>query len=59
MDYNTEINITDNLAQHFVEQGKTTKESETLSFIITKGDDTIMDIVETYEERETTKVVYA
>ena len=45
----TEINITDNLAQYFVEQGKTTKESETLSFIITKGDDTIMDIVETYE----------
>jgi len=55
----TEINITDNLAQRFVEQGKTTKESETLSFIITKSDDTIMDIVETLEERETTKVIYA
>jgi len=59
MEYNTEINITDNLAQRFVEQGKTTKESETLSFIITKSDDTIMDIVETLEERETTKVIYA
>ena len=55
----TEINITDNLAQRFVEQGLTIKESETLSFIITKGDDTITDIIETYEERETTKVVYA
>ena len=55
----TEINITDNLAQRFVEQGKTTKESETLSFGLIKGDDTIMDIVDTYEERETTKVVYA
>ena len=59
MEYNTEINITDNLAQRFIEQGRTIKESETLSFIITKVDDTIMDIVETYEERETTKVVYA
>ena len=55
----TEINITDNLAQQFVEQGITTKESEILSFIITQCDDTIMDIVETFEERETTKVVYA
>ncbi len=59
MEYNTEINITDNLAQRFVEQGFTTKESETLSFIITKSDDTIIDIVETLEEKETTKVVYA
>jgi hypothetical protein len=55
----TEINITDNLAQRFVEQGLTIKESETLSFIITKVDDTITDIIETFEERETTKVVYA
>ena len=55
----TEINIADNLAQRFVEQGLTIKESEILSFIITKSDDTIMDIVETFEERETTKVVYA
>ena len=54
-----EINITDNLAQHFVEQGLTIKEGETRSFILTKSDDTIMDIVETFEERETTKVVYA
>ena len=55
----TEINITDNLAQQFVEQGLKIKESETLSFIITKCDDTITDIIETFEERETTKVVYA
>jgi hypothetical protein len=54
-----DINIIDNLAQRFVEQGFTTKESEILSFIITKSDDTIIDIVETLEERETTKVVYA
>ena len=59
MEYNIEINITDNLAQRFVEQGFPTKESEILSIIITKGDDTIMDIVETLEERETTKVIYA
>jgi hypothetical protein len=59
MEYNTEINIIDNLAQRFVEQGFTQRESEILSFIITKSDDTIMDIVETLEEKETTKVVYA
>ena len=54
-----DLNITDNLAQQFVEQGLTTKESELLSFIITKCDDPIMDSVETFEERETTKVIYA
>ena len=59
MNFETEIKIADNLAQQFVEQGLTTKESELLSFIITKCDDTIMDIVETFEERETTKVIYA
>ena len=59
MEYNTEINIIDNLAQRFVEQGFTIRESEILSFIITKSDDTITDIVETLEEKETTKVVYA
>jgi hypothetical protein len=56
--FDIDINITDTLAQQFVEQGLTIKESEILSFIITKCDDTIMDIVETFEERETTKVVY-
>ena len=56
----TEINITDNLAQHFVEQGLTIKEGETRSFILTKSDDTITDdLISTYDERETTKVVYA
>ena len=59
MNLDIELNITDNLAQRFVEQGKTTKESETLSFGLIKGDDTIMDIVDTYDERETTKVIYA
>lgn len=59
MDFNTDLNLTDNLAQRFVEQGFPTKESEILSIIITKGDDTILDIIETLEERETTKVVYA
>jgi hypothetical protein len=56
--FDIDINITDTLAQQFVEQGLTIKESEILSFIITKCDDTIMDIVETFEERETTKVIY-
>ena len=56
----TEINIVDNLAQHFVEQGLTIKEGETRSFILTKSDDTITDdLISTYDERETTKVVYA
>ena len=56
--FDIDINITDTLAQQFVEQGLTIKESEILSFIITKCDDTITDIIETFEERETTKVVY-
>ena len=56
----TEVNITDNLAQHFVEQGLTIKEGETRSFILTKSDDTITDdLISTYDERETTKVIYA
>ena len=56
----TEINIADNLAQRFVEQGLTIKEGETRSFILTKSDDTITDdLISTYDERETTKVVYA
>jgi len=55
-----DLNITDNLAQHFVEQGLTIKEGETRSFILTKSDDTITDdLISTYDERETTKVVYA
>ena len=60
MDYNTETNIADNLTQHFVEQGLTIKEGETRSFILTKSDDTITDdLISTYDERETTKVIYA
>ena len=60
MEYNTEINITDNLAQRFVEQGFTIKEGETRSFILTKCDDTLTDdLISTYDERETTKVIYA
>lgn len=59
MEYNTEINITDNLAQRFVEQGFTIKEGETRSFILTKCDDTLTDdLISTYDERETTKVIY-
>ena len=55
-----DLNITDNLAQHIVEQGLTIKEGETRSFILTKCDDTITDdLISTYDERETTKVVYA
>ena len=55
-----DLNITDNLAQQFVEQGLTIKEGETRSFILTKCDDTITDdLISTYDERETTKVVYA
>ena len=55
-----DLNITDNLAQRFVEQGFTIKEGETRSFILTKSDDTITDnLISTYDERETTKVIYA
>ena len=55
-----DLNITDNLAQHFVEQGLTINEGETRSFILTKSDDTITDdLISTYDERETTKVIYA
>ena len=55
-----DLNITDNLAQQFVEQGFTIKEGETRSFILTKSDDTITDdLISTYDERETTKVIYA
>ena len=55
-----DLNITDNLAQRFVEQGFTIKEGETRSFILTKSDDTITDdLTSTYDERETTKVIYA
>ena len=60
MNLDIELNITDNLAQHFVEQGLTIKEGETRSFILTKSDDTITDdLISTYDERETTKVIYA
>jgi hypothetical protein len=60
MNLDIELNITDNLAQRFVEQGFTIKEGETRSFILTKCDDTITDdLISTYDERETTKVIYA
>lgn len=56
----TYINITENLAQRFVEQGLTIKEGETRSFILTKSDDTITDdLISTYDERETIKIIYA
>lgn len=55
-----DINITENLAQRFVEQGLTIKEGETRSFILTKSDDTITDdLISTYDERETIKIIYA
>ena len=50
MEYNTDINITDTLAQYLVEQGLSTKESEFISFVKTKTDNIISDIIGTSEK---------
>ena len=48
--FDIDINITDTLAQHLVEQGLSTKESEFISFVKTKTDNMISDIIGTSEK---------
>jgi len=48
--FDVDINITEALAQHLVEQGITTKESEFISFVKTKTDNMISDIIGTNEK---------
>ena len=48
--FDIDINITEALAQHLVEQGITTKESEFISFVKTKTDNMISDIIGTNEK---------
>jgi hypothetical protein len=48
--FDIDINITDTLAQHLVEQGLSTKESEFISFVKTKTDNMISDIIGTNEK---------
>ena len=50
MEYNIDINITEALAQHLVEQGMSTKESDFISFVKTKTDNMITDIIGTSEK---------
>jgi hypothetical protein len=50
MEYNTDVNITEALAQHLIEQGYSTKESEFISFVKTKTDNIISDIIGTSEK---------
>ena len=50
MEYNTDINLTEALAQHLVEQGMSTKESDYISFVKTKTDNMISDIIGTSEK---------
>jgi hypothetical protein len=48
--FDIDINITDTLARHLVEQGLSTKESEFISFVKTKTDNMISDIIGTNEK---------
>ena len=50
MEYNIDINLTEALAQHLVEQGMSTKESDYISFVKTKTDNMISDIIGTSEK---------
>ena len=50
MEYNIDINLTEALAQHLVEQGMSTKESNYISFVKTKTDNMITDIIGTSEK---------
>jgi hypothetical protein len=48
--FDIDINITEALAQHLVEQGISTKESDYISFVKTKTDNIISDIIGTSEK---------
>jgi hypothetical protein len=50
MEYNTDINITEALAQHLIEQGYSTKESEFISIVKIRADNIISDIIGTSEK---------
>jgi hypothetical protein len=48
--FDIDINLTEALAQHLVEQGMSTKESEFISFVKTKTNNMISDIIGTNEK---------
>ena len=48
--FDIDINITEALVQHLVEQGISTKESDYISFVKTKTDNIISDIIGTSEK---------
>jgi hypothetical protein len=48
--YIEDINLTEALVQHLVEQGISTKESDYISFVKTKTDNIISDIIGTSEK---------
>ena len=48
--FDSDINITEALAQHLVEQGISTKEISFISFVKTKTDNMITDIIGTSEK---------
>jgi len=48
--FDIDINLTEALAQHLVEQGYSTKESDFISFVKTKTDNMISDIIGTNEK---------
>jgi len=48
--FDIDINITEALFQHLVEQGISTKESDYISFVKTKTDNIISDIIGTSEK---------
>ena len=48
--FDFDINITEALAQHLVEQGITTKESDYISFVKTKTNNMSSDIIGTNEK---------
>ena len=48
--FDIDINLTEALAQHLVEQGMSTKESDFISFVETKTDNMITDIIGTSEK---------
>ena len=48
--FDIDTNLTEALAQHLVEQGMSTKESDYISFVKTKTDNNISDIIGTSEK---------
>ena len=48
--FDIDINLTEALVQHLVEQGMSTKESDYISFVKTKTNNMISDIIGTNEK---------